>query len=299
MSISTRIVHNTLVYTEAIRLEALRRRYGRVQALDGLNVSARTGEVYGFLGRNGAGKTTTLRILMGIVPADAGQIHLFGGQVKRVSVALKRSIGYVSQEQNFYPWMTARQLGEFVAAFYPNWDAREYDRMLRVLDIAPNQRSVELSGGTRTKLALALALAPRPPLLLLDEPTAGLDPVARREFHELVSEVVREHGVTVFLSSHLVEEVESIATRVGIVQAGRMRVEGDVPVLRETVRRVRAAAPCVLAPGFTQVRNDVWQADPEQWSAAQWPEDVSIEALSLEEIFLAFARSGGGPTAAR
>jgi ABC-2 type transport system ATP-binding protein len=263
-----------------------------------MSVSARTGEVYGFLGRNGAGKTTTLRILMGIVPADSGQIHLFGEPIKRVSVAVKRRIGYVSQEQNFYPWMTARQLGDFVAAFYPSWDAHEYERMLAVLDIAPNQRSVELSGGTRTKLALALALAPRPPLLLLDEPTAGLDPVARREFHDLVSEVVRERGVTVFLSSHLVDEVEAIASRVGIIQAGRMRVEGDVPTLREKVRRVHASAPCVLPPGFTQVRNDVWQADPEQWSAAQWPEGVAIESLSLEEIFLAFARTGGGPAVA-
>jgi ABC-2 type transport system ATP-binding protein len=287
-------VHNVRVSAEAIRLENLCRRYGRVQALNGLNASARTGEVYGFLGRNGAGKTTTLRILMGIVAADEGQIHLFGQPIKRVSVPVKRGIGYVSQDQNFYPWMTARQLGEFVAAFYPKWDQREYERMLSVLDIAPQQRSVELSGGTRTKLALALALAPRPPLLLLDEPTAGLDPVARREFHDLVSEAVREHGVTVFLSSHLVDEVEAIATRVGIIQAGRMRVEGDVPTLRETVRRVRASEPCVLPPGFTQVRNDIWEADPERWSTAQWPEGVAVEVLSLEEIFLAFARSGRG-----
>jgi ABC-2 type transport system ATP-binding protein len=287
------------VSTEAIRLDGLRRRYGRVQALDGMNVSARTGEVYGFLGRNGAGKTTTLRILMGIVPADSGTIHLFGEPIKHVSVAVKRRIGYVSQEQNFYPWMTARQLGDFVSAFYPSWDAREYERMLGVLDIAPNQRSVELSGGTRTKLALALALAPRPPLLLLDEPTAGLDPVARREFHELVSEVVRDRGVTVFLSSHLVDEVESIATRVGIIQHGRMRVEGDVPTLREKVRRVRSTEPLDLPPGFTQVRDDIWEAEPERWTEAQWPGSVETEALSLEDIFLAFARSGGRPAAAR
>jgi ABC-2 type transport system ATP-binding protein len=262
-------------------------------------VSARSGEVYGFLGRNGAGKTTTLRILMGIVPADSGTIHLFGEPIQRVSVEVKRRIGYVSQEQNFYPWMTARELGSFVATFYPNWDDREYERMLSVLDIAPNQRSVELSGGTRTKLALALALAPRPPLLLLDEPTAGLDPVARREFHELVSEVVRDRGVTVFLSSHLVDEVEAIATRVGIIQHGRMRVEGDVPTLRDKVRRVRAAEPFELPPGFTQVRDDIWEAQPERWAEATWPEGVEVEALSLEDIFLAFARSAGRPAAAR
>jgi ABC-2 type transport system ATP-binding protein len=215
--------------------------------------------------------------------------------VKKVSVAVKRRIGYVSQEQNFYAWMTALELGEFVSAFYPSWDMLEYKRMLKVLDIAPEQRSVELSGGTRTKLALALALAPRPPLLLLDEPTAGLDPVARREFHELVSEVVRDNGVTAFLSSHLVDEVEAIAARVGIVQAGRMRVEGDVPTLRETIRRVRTSEPYTLPPAFVRVRQDIWQADAEHWRAAQWPEGVAIEALSLEDIFLAFARAAAAP----
>jgi len=150
---------------------------------------------------------------------------------------------------------------------------------------------VELSGGTRTKLALALALAPHPPLLLLDEPTAGLDPVARREFHDMVSEVVRERGVSVFLSSHLVDDVEAIATRVGIIQSGRMRVEGDIPTLRQTIRRVRAPESHVMPAGFERVRNDIWQADSQHWSAAPWSEGVAIEALSLEDIFLAFARS--------
>src|SRR5690606_7569447 len=125
------------------------------------------GEIYGFLGRNGAGKTTTLRVLMGIVAADNGEIELLGKPMKRVSVETKRSIGYVSQEQYFYPWMTALQLGRFVSAFYPTWDGDEYARLLRVLDVPPDRRSGVLSGGTRTKLGLALALAPRPPLLLL------------------------------------------------------------------------------------------------------------------------------------
>jgi ABC-2 type transport system ATP-binding protein len=287
--------HTARVSTEAIRLEAVRRRYGRVHALDGLSLSARAGEVYGFLGRNGAGKTTTLRILMGIVRADGGAIHLLGEPVQRVSVALKRRIGYVSQEQTFYPWMSARQLGQFVSAFYPTWDQQEYTRMLAVLDVAPDQRSVELSGGTRTKLALALALAPRPSLLLLDEPTAGLDPVARHEFHDMLSEVVRERGVTAFLSSHLVDEVESIARRVGIINAGRMRVEADVSTLRQSVRRVQSEAPCEPLEGFARVRGDVWLAQPEAWARAQWPAGVMVEPLSLEEIFLAFARSGREP----
>jgi ABC-2 type transport system ATP-binding protein len=276
---------------DAVRLTDLRVRYGRVRALDGLSLTVARGEIYGFLGRNGAGKTTTLRVLMGIVAADGGTIELFGEPMKRVSVATKRNIGYVSQEQNFYPWMTPAQLGRFVGAFYPTWDDAEYARLLEVLDVPPDRRSGILSGGTRTKLGLALALAPRPPLLLLDEPTAGLDPVARREFNDLVARMAAERGTTMFLSSHLVDEVEGIATRVGIIQAGRMSIEGRVDELRERVRRVRSAAPLEPSAPFARVRGDVWHADGVQWSMAQWPEGTSVELLPLEEIFLAFART--------
>jgi ABC-2 type transport system ATP-binding protein len=160
-----------------------------------------------------------------------------------------------------------------------------------VLDVPPDRRSGILSGGTRTKLGLALALAPRPPLLLLDEPTSGLDPVARREFNDLVASMAAERGTTVFLSSHLVDEVEGVATRVGIVQAGRMSIEGRVDELRERVRRVRSLGTLEPPPGFTRVRGDVWLADGSLWAAAAWPEGASVELLPLEEIFLAFART--------
>jgi ABC-2 type transport system ATP-binding protein len=283
---------------DAIRLTDLGVRYGRVRALDGLSLAVSRGEIYGFLGRNGAGKTTTLRVLMGVVSPDSGTIEIFGQPMKRVSVATKRSIGYVSQEQNFYPWMTALQLGRFVAAFYPTWDETEYLNLLRILDVPPGRRSGVLSGGTRTKLGLALALAPRPPLLLLDEPTAGLDPVARREFNDLVARMAAQQGTTVFLSSHLVDEVEGIATRVGIVQAGRTSIEGRVDELRERVRRVRSEAPLEPPPGFTRVRADVWQADGKLWSSATWPENTHVESLPLEEIFLAFARTDTPASAA-
>jgi ABC-2 type transport system ATP-binding protein len=236
---------------------------------------------------------------------------------------MKRQIGYVSQEQHFYPWMTARRLGEFTSSFYPTWDHAEYARLLTALDVPPDRRSVELSGGTRSKLALALALAPRPPLLLLDEPTTGLDPVARREFNELVALMAAQHGTTVFFSSHLVDEVESIATRVAIVQAGRMRVEGRVSELRDRVRAIEiAAVPAVdaepigveatglaaasapsspvepappreldMPPGFTRVRGNVWHAEPELWDTTPWPTGAAVTRLSLEDIFLAYART--------
>jgi ABC-2 type transport system ATP-binding protein len=249
----------------------------------------RQGEVYGFLGRNGAGKTTTLRILTGVLRADAGTVEVLGQVLKQVPVELKRRIGSVSQEQHFYPWMTGHELGRFVSGFYPTWDGPEFERLAKLLDVPLAKKSMELSGGTRTKLGLALALAPRPDLLLLDEPTTGLDPVARREFNDLVSAIVKARGCTAFLSSHLVDEVQLVAHRVGIIQAGKMRIEGEVPWLLESVRRVRA--PFAPPPGFERVRGDVWRAAPETWAAVTWPEGVTEERLSLEDVFLAFART--------
>jgi ABC-2 type transport system ATP-binding protein len=277
--------------TTAINLENIRRRYGKVQALDGLSLSVRQGEIYGFLGRNGAGKTTTLRILMGIVRPDAGTIELFDQRIKRVSVPLKQRIGYVSQEPMFYPWMTASQLGRFVSSFYPSWDEQEFSRLLQALDVPAERRAAELSGGTRSKLGLALALAPRPELLLLDEPTAGLDPVARREFHDQLMLLQRERGTTVLFSSHLVDEVERLAHRVGIVQAGQTRFEGEVAALRAAVRRILTEPSFTPAEGFERLRADIYQASTALWDSTPWPEGTEIQQLSLEDIFLAFART--------
>jgi len=274
--------------TAAFVLEDLVYRFGKVMALDGLSLTVRQGEVYGFLGRNGAGKTTTLRLLMGILRPHGGSIELLGSRVSRVPVALKRRIGYVSQEPTFYPWMNARQLGAFVGSFYPAWDADEYLRLLRMLDVPHDRRAADLSGGTRSKLGLALALAPRPDLLLLDEPTAGLDPVARAEFNDQLMILQRERGTTVFFSSHLVGEVEKLAHRVGIVQAGRTRFEGSVVDLRDSVRRMAdASAP---PEGFERLRGDIFRAEPGRWEQLE-SVGAHAEKLSLEDIFLAFART--------
>jgi ABC-type multidrug transport system ATPase subunit len=175
-------------------------------------------------------------------------LELLGNPTRRTTVRQKQSIGYVSQEQTFYPWMTCRGLGRFVGGLYPTWDAAEFDRLLRVLDLPPDRKASQLSGGMRVKLALALALASRPALLILDEPTSGLDPLARREFLDIIQRETREHGRTTFFSSHIIGEIERVADRVGIIHRGRMQFEGTLSELRASIRLVRVPLRVVSPP---------------------------------------------------
>ncbi|WNG56084.1 ABC transporter ATP-binding protein [Archangium gephyra] len=283
-----------------LRTQGLTRAFHDVKAVNGVDLELRRGEVYGFLGRNGAGKTTTLRMLMGILRPDTGDIELMGQRVRRVGAVQKRHLGYVSQEQVFYPWMTALELGRFVSGFYPHWDDARFQHLLHVLDVPKDRKSAQLSGGTRMKLGLALALSHRPPLLILDEPTAGLDPVARREFLDILRDQVRREGQTALFSSHLVGEVEEVAHRIGILHEGRLRFQGSLDTLRQSVRRVMVmeSAPEPLPPGLSLVRRErlpdghlalVLFGTPGDWANSPFAPET-VETLSLENIFLAYAR---------
>lgn len=280
-----------------LEVRGLKRHFGSVAAVDGLDLTVRAGEIYGFLGVNGAGKTTTIRTLMGIIAAEAGTISLMGETTRRTSVKQKRRIGYVSQEQNFYPWMSCKALGKFVGSFYPTWDKVEFSRLLDVFEIPEKRRVSHLSGGMKAKLALSMAIAPKPDLLILDEPTAGLDPVARREFMEIIVAQARQHQRTTFFSSHLIDEVERCADRIGILHAGRMRFEGDLNDLRSQVRQLvlnggtRVELPECFELWHERTLHGITlqtlRADPQAWDYLQLPEGAEVQRLSLEDIFIA------------
>ncbi|MEM7587293.1 MAG: ABC transporter ATP-binding protein [Acidobacteriota bacterium] len=242
-----------------LELRGLVKRYGSVEALSGLDLTVRRGEVYGFLGRNGAGKSTTIRSIMGITKPTAGTIELFGQTAS--GPAPRQRIGYVAQEQNFYGWMTPTSIGRFVRGFYPRWDDATYRELIHDLDLPTNRKVRTFSGGMKVKLALALALAHHPELLVLDEPTAGLDPVARHEFLEMVREQAEGSGRTTFFSTHLIDEIELAAHRVGIVDGGRTLYEGSVRELAARLRRLRCrnladGAGLVLAAPLPALLND-------------------------------------------
>ncbi|MEM1441241.1 MAG: ABC transporter ATP-binding protein [Verrucomicrobiota bacterium] len=275
----------------------MRRSFGKFTAVDDLDLTVNAGEIYGFLGVNGAGKTTTIRMLMGIIAPDGGTIELLGEKTRRTTLKLKQQIGYVSQDQNFYPWMTAEMLGKFVGGLYPTWDAQEFSRLLEVLEVPAHRKVSNLSGGMKVKLALALAIAPRPSLLILDEPTAGLDPVARREFLEIIMHQAREYGRTTFFSTHLLDEVERAADRVGIIHQGKKRFEGRLDDLRDRVRQMNLLPGEELPEGFelwrelevvgaeiqSPQRNLIVHAEPEVWAQS----GRASQRLSLDDIFIA------------
>lgn len=292
-----------------LKTRNLKRSFGKVEAVRGVDLTVQEGQIYGFLGRNGAGKTSTIRMIMGIIKPDTGEIDLLGKTTQRTSIGQKQQIGYVSQGQHFYPWMTCHALGRFVSGFYPNWDKQEFTRLLKVLELPADRRSSHLSGGMKVKLALALALAHRPALLILDEPTAGLDAVARREFLEIIQNQTRDHGRTTFFSTHRIDEVERVADRVGIILKGKMRYEGSLDNLTASVRKVSLTAPAALPS------DDPWQhpytktngfeilnqktvdgqsqltafAQPSCWTHHATFPGARIETLSLEDVFIACA----------
>jgi len=219
----------------AIRLENVCKRYGSLDVLTGLTLEVKRGEVYGFLGRNGAGKSTAIRMIMGITKLSSGSIYLFGESITSNVVEARQRIGYVAQEQHFYPWMTPSALGKFVRGFYPRWSQQRFTSLIDLFELPSNRKIGGFSGGMKAKLALTTALATSPECLILDEPTAGMDPVARREFLDLVSEQARNADTTIFFSTHLIDDIEAIADRIGIVESGKTVYEGALEPLSNSI----------------------------------------------------------------
>lgn len=289
-----------------IAFRDVHKHFARLQVLNGLELAIDAGEIYGFLGRNGAGKSTAIRALLGMQPIDRGEIRLFGQPIARHRVALRQRIGYVAQEQRMHAWMTPRHLGRFLQGLYPRWDDGLYTRLLRRFELPSGRRLGSFSGGMKAQLALSVALSSQPELLVLDEPTAGMDPVARHEFFDLVRWQLREAGTTVFFSTHLVDEVDHLASRVGIIDHGRMIYDGTLPGLGNGMQaylaRDHVDPPLTVPPGrvllnttrrgrrFVVVESGTPATDPA-WQRA---------SLTLEDMFVArvSGESPGDPAVA-
>jgi ABC-2 type transport system ATP-binding protein len=225
----------------AIEIRGLHKKFGTF-TLGPLDLTVPEGAVYGFVGPNGAGKTTTINLIMGMGAADAGAISVHGCDHARDDLAMKRLVGYASPELNFRPWGRVGRVIRFVRGFYPSWDQKYCGHLLETFSVGADERISALSLGARTKLALVLAMSWRPRVLVLDEPTVGLDPIARRQLFAELLAAVQDEGRTVFISSHSVSDLERFADHIGMIKQGRLVLEGSTADITERCPPRRAGS---------------------------------------------------------
>jgi ABC-2 type transport system ATP-binding protein len=247
--------------TEAIRTEGLVKTFGHTRALDGLDLTVRTGEVHGFLGPNGAGKTTTIRVLLGLLRADAGTARLLDGDPWRDAVALHRRLAYVPGEVNLWPNLSGGEVIDLLGRLRGGLDPRRRAELLDRFQLDPRKKGRTYSKGNRQKVALVAALASDVELLVLDEPTAGLDPLMETVFQDCMEEE-RNAGRTVLLSSHILAEAEKLCDRLSIIREGRVVETGTLAEMRHLTRTLvhadleRPAAGLDKLPGIHDLQVD-------------------------------------------
>ena len=291
----------------AVEFVGVAKRYAHFQ-LENIDLKLPTGGVMGFIGANGAGKSTTLRILMGLVHQDQGRVKVLGAEIPAQQVRAKQHIGYVSEDMRLYEAATLEWHMRFIASVYPGWDETYAQHLSQRFDLKPVQKIKGLSHGQRVKAALLLVLARRPRLLILDEPTTGLDPVARQEVLGALMEVLSDERRTILFSSHNTLDVERISDQITFIDRGRIVDSADKESYLDRWRRLRLdVAPSTelpKLPGTVSMNRSgrttlltTSQYDPAMLAACQHAgaSVLGVDNLSLEEIFVAnvqFRREG-------
>jgi len=292
--------------SDAIQVRGLSYRVGGF-ALRDLNLTVASGSVYGFLGPNGAGKTTTIRLLLGMLRADGGSIRTCGEEVPADIVRILGRVGYVPERPHLYNNLTVAESIRFHAAFHQRFDRRSSDDLLARFELPAGRLLSRLSKGEMGKLMILLALAQRPDLLVLDEPTDGLDPVVRREALSAILDYVTETGASVFISSHLVHELERFCDWVGVLDRGTMVAELPMQEFKSGLKRLRVGAGTAArnAP-FALLAREAAGLGGELWTVRGWQPDMAawfgeadalreVVDLDLEEAFVELLRSARNP----
>jgi ABC-2 type transport system ATP-binding protein len=290
-----------------IETHGLSKSYGDKAALRGLELNVPRGSIYGFLGRNGAGKTTTLKLLMGILKRDAGEIRMFGEAMdsEAAQVKTRMRIGFVSEDKELYPFMNVGQMIRFTRPFFPGWRRELEERYLEMFRLPLNRGVTKLSKGMRTQLMILLAMARGAELLVMDEPTSGLDPIMTEEVLQALADLAASENVTIFFSSHQLAEVEQICDHVCLIDDGRKVLDGVLDDLKSQYRRIvlvfDSTAPAELAglKGVDHLRRAgrtasmLAHVDVEGVVARTQefaPRTVEVHPVTLKELFFDHVR---------
>jgi ABC-2 type transport system ATP-binding protein len=283
-----------------ISAQQVYRRFGDKEVLCGVDLAIPRGSVVGLLGKNAAGKSTLIKCLLGLIRIDAGNLRVFNDDSWSLTAESKAQLGYVPQEISLYSWMRVSQIIQYTAAFYPRWNWDFANHLVHQWELPPNDRVGPLSTGQIQKLALVLALGHEPDLLVLDEPVASLDPIARRDFLRTLLDIAQSEKRTILFSTHITTDLERVADRVAILRDGRIVFHDELDVLKDSVKRLRITASRDLPENFSirgalrievagrnalvavaDVGNGLIDELRTTWNAT-----VDVENLSLEEIFL-------------
>ena len=286
--------------TPVIAVQQLTKRFGSKAVLRGVDLNIPAGAVVGLVGTNGSGKSTLIKCLLGLLRPTAGTISLLGEEPWNLSASAKSRLGYVPQIVRLYPWMKVRHVVAYTSAFYDSWDAAWVETLLDRWELPREHRIAPLSPGQLQKLALVLALGYRPELLILDEPVASLDPVARREFLRSLLEVCQDEKHTVLFSTHITSDLERVASHLAILKEGRIVMFDELDAVKDRVKRLRISSSNDLPRDFS-VRGALrTEVTGKQALAAvtdldeslldevrtKWQAEVTVEDLNLEDIFL-------------
>lgn len=284
-----------------IEIDGLDRRFGAKRALVGATLHVPRGIVFGLMGENGAGKTTMIKHILGLYRAQRGTVRVFGRDPVRDPVAVLGRLGYLSEDRSLPQWMRIDELIRYTKAFYPAWDDEYAAELCSTFDLDPRQKIRGLSRGQGVRVGLLVALAHRPELLVLDEPSSGLDPVVRRDILEAIIRTVASEGRTILFSSHLLDEVERVSDRVAMLHQGRVVLEDDLETIQNSHRRVTVhfqevpdAEPRLPGQLMRQGEGRDWTflchgfgRDEHSAVAEMGAEIVGESVPSLDEVFLA------------
>jgi len=288
--------------SDILRIKNLSKSFGRKKVLENFNMTLDKGKVHGLIGKNGEGKTTLIRMIMGIIPSDKGEIFYKDKKIKFKDTSYKKEIGYIPEESFFYSWMTIKELLSLNSSFYPQWNSQKADEYIERFSLNKKTRIRNLSRGMKLKLGLIIALVSEPELLILDDPTSGIDVPTRQDFLKDIIRELCEAGTTILFSTHLVHELERIVEHLSILHGGHLILDENYQKIKDSIKRVRMTfensipekieIEGILREQKKGNRRELiiypWDEEKERKIEELSPAHWDIEPLTLEEVFVSF-----------